>query len=68
MNTQTSQTTARVNLGLTKRELANLRLPPVTTVTFYSGTAPVQSLRHRIALNWRKPVADVAHREEVHDH
>lgn len=41
---------AQVNLALSRWELANLHLPPVTTVTFYSGTAPVPFLRHRIAL------------------
>ena len=50
MNTETSQPSAQVNLSLTKWELANLHLPPVTTVTLYSGTAPVQFLRHRISL------------------
>jgi hypothetical protein len=37
-------------LALSKWELANLHLPPVTTVTFYSGTAPVEFLRRRVAL------------------
>ena len=36
-------------LKLTKWELANLHLPPVTTVTLYEGTAPVEFLRSRIA-------------------
>lgn len=50
MNTITSQSSAQVNLALSTWELANLHLPPVTTVTLYSGTAPIQFLRHRIAL------------------
>jgi hypothetical protein len=50
MNTETSQPSDQVNLTLTKWELANLHLPPVTTVTLYSGTAPVRFLRHRISL------------------
>ena len=50
MNTETSQPSDQVNLTLTKWELANLHLPPVTTVTLYSGTAPVQFLRHRMSL------------------
>ena len=54
MNTETSQPSAQVNLTLTKWELANFHLPPVTTVTLYSGTAPVQFLRHRIALLLKK--------------
>jgi hypothetical protein len=39
-----------MHLALTKWELANLHLPPVTTVTLYSGIAPIQFLRDRIAL------------------
>jgi hypothetical protein len=50
MSTETSQSSTQVNLALSTWELANLHLPPVTTVTLYSGTAPVQFLRHRIAL------------------
>ena len=50
MNTQTTQSPALVNLALTEWELANLHLPPVTTVTFYSGTAPNQFLHRRIAM------------------
>lgn len=50
MNTNTSQSAAQVNLALSTWELANLHLPPVTTITLYSGMAPVQFLRHRIAL------------------
>ena len=50
MNAKTSQLSAQVNLALSEWELANLHLPPVTTVTLYSGTAPVSFLRHRIAL------------------
>ena len=40
----------RVILALSKWELANLHLPPATTVTLYSGTAPVESLRRRVTL------------------
>lgn len=40
----------RMILALSKWELANLHLPHVTTVTFYSGTAPVESLRRRVTL------------------
>jgi hypothetical protein len=54
MITETSLPPAQVNLDLTEWELANLHLPPVTTVTFYSGTAPVEFLRHRIALMLEK--------------
>jgi hypothetical protein len=36
-------------LKLTEWELANLHLPPVTTVTLYEGSAPVEFLRSRIA-------------------
>ena len=35
-------------LNLTEWELANLHLPPVTTVTLYEGSAPVEFLRSRI--------------------
>lgn len=54
MNTKTSRSSARVNLALSEWELANLHLPPVTTVTLYSGTAPVQFIRNRIALMLEK--------------
>jgi hypothetical protein len=40
----------RETLKLTKWELENLHLPPVTTVTLYEGAAPVQFLRHRLAM------------------
>jgi hypothetical protein len=36
-------------LKLTRWELENLHLPPVTTITLYEGTAPVEFLRGRIA-------------------
>ncbi len=36
-------------LKLTEWELANLHLPPVTTVTLYEGSPPVEFLRSRIA-------------------
>ena len=37
-------------LKLTRWELENLHLPPVTTVTLYEGAAPVEYLRHRLAM------------------
>jgi len=40
MNTITSQSVAQVNLALSTWELANLHLPPVTTVTLYSEKNP----------------------------
>ena len=40
----------RVTLKLTKWELKNLHLPPVTTVTMYEGSAPVEFLRRRLAM------------------
>jgi hypothetical protein len=40
----------RETLKLTKWELENLHLPPVTTVTLYEGAAPVEFLRHRLAM------------------
>jgi len=40
----------RETLKLTKWELENLHLPPVTTVTLYEGSAPVEFLRHRLAM------------------
>jgi hypothetical protein len=50
MNNDASQYAARAGLALTEWELANFHLPSVTTVTLYSGRAPVRFLRHRIAL------------------
>jgi hypothetical protein len=41
-------------LKLTEWELANLHLPPVTTVTLYEGSAPVEFLRSRIASMLKK--------------
>ncbi len=41
-------------LKLTKWELANLHLPPVTTVTLYEGSAPIEFLRSRIAIMLEK--------------
>jgi hypothetical protein len=41
-------------LKLTEWEVANLHLPPVTTVTLYEGSAPVQFLRRRIASMLKK--------------
>jgi hypothetical protein len=40
----------RETLKLTKWELENLHLPPVTTVTLYEGAAPVEFLRRRLAM------------------
>ena len=37
-------------LKLTDWELKNLHLPPVTTVTLYEGSAPVENLRNRLAI------------------
>jgi len=37
-------------LRLTKWELENLHLPPVTTITLYEGAAPVEFLRQRLAM------------------
>jgi len=37
-------------LKLTKWELRNLHLPPVTTITLYQGAAPIEFLRSRLAL------------------
>ena len=42
------------NLKLTEWELANLHLPPVTTVSLYEGSAPVESLRSRIIIMLKK--------------
>ncbi len=33
---------------LSEWELANLHLPPITTVTFYAGAAPVAALEQRV--------------------
>jgi hypothetical protein len=41
-------------LKLTAWEVANLHLPPVTTVTLYEGSAPVEFLPARLQLCWRK--------------
>lgn len=38
------------HLKLTEWELVNLHLPPVTTVTLYEGSAPVDYLRGRITM------------------
>lgn len=38
-----------VTLRLTEWEIANLHLPPVTTVTLYQGDAPIDFLRQRLA-------------------
>ncbi len=44
----------REHLKLTEWELANLHLPPVTTVTLYEGPAPVENLRSRIGMMLEK--------------
>lgn len=36
-------------LKLTEWEVANFHLPPVTTITLYEGSAPVEFIRSRIA-------------------
>jgi hypothetical protein len=41
-------------LKLTAWELANLHLPPVTTVTLYEGSAPIENLRSRITIMLEK--------------
>ena len=48
MKNETSREEGRRVLKLTEWELANLHLPPLTTVTFYPGTAPVEFLRLRV--------------------
>jgi hypothetical protein len=40
----------RETLKLTKWELGNLHLPPITTVALYESAAPVEFLRHRLAI------------------
>jgi len=45
---------ARETLKLTKWELENHHLPPVTTVTLYKGTAPTDFLRHRLTMIFKK--------------
>ena len=42
------------NLKLTQWELANLHLPPVTTVTLYEGSAPIETLRSRLIIMLEK--------------
>ena len=42
------------HLKLTEWELANLHLPPVTTVTLYEGSVPVENLRNRIVIMLEK--------------
>ena len=49
-----SKPDGREILRLTKWELENLHLPPVTTVTLYEGTAPVEFLRHQLAMMLEK--------------
>ena len=47
---QHSNLDGREILRLTKWELENLHLPPVTTITLYEGAAPVEYLRQRLAM------------------
>ena len=42
------------HLKLTEWELKNLHLPPVTTVTLYEGSAPVENLRNRLTIMLEK--------------
>jgi len=49
-----SKPDGREILRLTKWELENLHLPPVTTVTLYEGVAPVECLRQRLAMMLEK--------------
>ena len=49
-----SKPDGRETLKLTKWELQNLHLPPVTTVTLYEGSAPVEFLRDRLAMIFKK--------------
>ena len=44
-----NSTSGAERIQLSEWELANLHLPPVTTVTFYPGAAPVAFLEERIA-------------------
>ena len=46
----TRQKEGTVFLALSEWELANLHLRAATTVTFYAGAAPIEFLRHRLAL------------------
>ncbi len=41
-------------IKLTQWELANLHLPPVTTITLYEGSAPIENLRSRITIMLEK--------------
>ena len=41
-------------LQLTEWELKNLHLPPVTTITLYQGSAPVENLRSRLTMMLEK--------------
>jgi len=45
---KSSTVDGKETLNLTEWELGNLHLPPVTTVTLYEGSAPVEFLRSRI--------------------
>lgn len=46
---ETSALEGAETVRLSEWELANLHLPPVTTVTLYEGVAPVEFLRSRVA-------------------
>jgi hypothetical protein len=51
---ETSTFDDNIRLKLTEWELANLHLPPVTTVTLYEGSAPLAFLRKRLAVIFKK--------------
>jgi hypothetical protein len=51
---ETSTFDDNISLKLTEWELANLHLPPVTTVTLYEGSAPLAFLRKRLAVIFKK--------------
>jgi len=38
------------NIKFTEWELKNLHLPPITTITLYKGSAPIEYLRNRLAI------------------
>jgi len=52
--TKVAAVEGKETLKLTEWELANLHLPPVTTVTLYEGSAPVENLRSRITIMLEK--------------
>lgn len=48
MKSETTQDDGRLFLKLNEWELANLHLPAVTTVTFYSKEVSIEFLRRRV--------------------